>query len=169
MPRSRLAVALVALSLAGCGLRAGYRRSWADPEGSSGIYAGPWLQLALSTASEANPVGSSPYWVMQADYAFARGPDFATVGTGVAIAPDAYGWHNAVTLQVAWEIWNGMAFHASLCDGYGNWGVVMACARWSTKGYWGADLGFGLNPTRLGADIHEKGRGHHGGGFSFGD
>jgi hypothetical protein len=52
----------------------------------------------------------------------------------------------------------------SLCEGYGSWGVVQGCARWSTKGYWGIDLGAGLSPTRFGADVHETCR-DGGGGF----
>ena len=103
--------------------------------------------------------------VLQADYQLARGPDFATVGAGLAVAPGATGWHNAVTFLVSWEPWNGHGLHLSVCDGYGNWGTVMACARWSSKGYWGVDLGAGLSPTRLGADMHETCRtGCKGGG-----
>lgn len=71
-------------------------------------------------------------------------------------APDALGWHNAVTFQIGWEAFHGTGIHLSVCDGYGNWGVVMACARWSSKGYWGVDVGAGLSPTRFAADVHES-------------
>lgn len=164
-PLSGVPLAAALLVLCGCGLRAGYRSSYRDPS-ASGAYAGGWLTYAISTASKPDPVGSSPYVVLQTDYQLARGPDFATLGGGLAIAPDAAGWHNAVTIQVAWEMFRGAGLHVSLCDGYGNWGVVMGCARWSTKGYWGLDVGAGLNPTRLGADIHETCRdGCEGGGW----
>jgi hypothetical protein len=143
------------LLLAGCGGRFGYRGSYRDPS-QSGTYGGAWLTFAASTAARAEPVGSSPYWLLNLDYQLAHGPDFATLGTGVAVAPDALGWHNAVTFQVGWEMWRGAGLHVSVCDGYGNWGVVTACARWSSKGYWGVDLGAGLSPTRLAADVHEN-------------
>lgn len=164
--RTAPAVVVVLVALAGCGVRMGYRGS-RDPS-ERGLYGGPWAALAVSTAERTAPVGSSPYFVVQADYQLARGPDFATLGGGLAVAPDALGWHNAVTFLVAWEPWNGQGLHLSLCDGYGNWGTVMACARWSTKGYWGVDVGVGLSPTRLGADAHESCRdGCSGGGFDL--
>lgn len=147
------AVLAAALLLPACGFRAGYRSSYKDAA-ESGPYGGPWLAYAVSTAAKPDPTGSG-FLVLQADYQFARGPDFATLGGGFAVAPGALGWHNAVTFLVGWEPWNGQGVHFSLCDGYGNWGTVTACARWSTKGYWGIDLGAGLSPTRLGADIHE--------------
>lgn len=168
-PRLAAVAALALLTLGGCGVRVGYRSAYHGTR-ESGLYGGPWIQLATSTAAEADYVGSSPYWVLHADYAFARGDDFATIGTGLAIAPDADGWHNAITLQVGWEPWHGAGLHVSLCEGYGNWGVLQACGRWSSKGYWGVDLGGGLNPTRLGADMHEACRdGCSGGGFDYDD
>lgn len=163
---ARLAPALAAaLLLAGCGVRMGYRNSYRDAS-QSGLYGGPWVAMAVNTADRRAPTGAT-FMVMQADYQFASGPDFATLGAGMAVAPGATGWHNAVTFQLGWEPWNGQGLHFSLCDGYGNWGSVLACARWSTKGYWGVDLGVGLSPTRLGADMHETcrdGCSHHGWG-----
>jgi hypothetical protein len=151
----RAALCAAVLLLAGCGARLGYRGSYRDPA-QSGTYGGAWLTFASSTAPTADPVGSYPYWLLSADYQFAPGPDFSTLGTGVVVAPEALGWHNAVTFQIGWETFRGAGLHVSLCDGYGNWGVVMACARWSSKGYWGVDLGAGLSPTRLAADVHEN-------------
>jgi len=164
---ARLGLATAVLLAAGCGVRLGYRSSYREAA-ESGLYGGPWAALAVSTAARQVAVGSAPYWVLQADYQVARGPDFATLGTGLAVAPDALGWHNAVTLQLAWEPWHGQGLHVSLCDGYGNWGTVMACARWSSKGYVGVDVGAGLSPTRFGADAHEACRdGCSGGGFDL--
>lgn len=154
--RSRgLLLAGAILVLGGCGVRMGYRGSYRDPS-ASGAYGGPWLTWATSTASKPDRVGDEPYVVLGADYQFARGPDFATLGGGVAAAPDALGWHNALTFQVGWQPFRGAGLQLSVCDGYGNWGVVMACARWSTRGWWAVDLGAGLSPTRLAAEAHEN-------------
>jgi hypothetical protein len=151
---ARVPVLAVTLLLAsGCGLRLGYRGSYADSS-SSGMYGGAWLQYAVNTADKTAPTGNG-FAVFETSYQVAPGPDFAVLGGGFAGAPGATGWHNAVTLQIGWEMFNGTGIHVSLCDGYGNWGVVMACGRWSSKGYFGVDVGAGLSPTRLGADIHE--------------
>ncbi len=169
--RSRHAVAAVLLvALGGCGARLGYRHAYRG-EQRSGLYGGPWVQTALSMAAETDSVGHAPFWMMQADYQFAQGDDFATLGTGLAIAPGASdGYHNAVTFMLSWEMWRGAAFHASICDGYGNLGVVQLCARWSTKGYWGFDLGGGLNATRIAGELHAQcEHGCSGGGFGGGD
>jgi hypothetical protein len=161
-------VAAVFLLTTGCGVRLGYRGSYSDPD-ASGMYGGGWLQLAVNTASKTAPTGSE-FAVVETSYQFAPGRDFATLGGGFAAAPGATGWHNTVTFQVAWEMFNGTGLHLSVCDGYGAWGVVMACGRWSSKGYFGLDVGAGVNPTRLGADIHETCRtGCSGGGDSDDD
>jgi hypothetical protein len=151
--RARTLLLAAVLSLAGCGGRLGYRGSYSDRT-ASGPYGGAWLQYAVNTASRTAPAGPG-FAVFEANYQVAAGPDFATFGGGFAAAPGATGWHNAVTVQIGWEMFRGSGLHVSLCDGYGNWGVVMGCARWSSKGYWGLDVSAGLSPTRLAADVHE--------------
>jgi hypothetical protein len=152
--RRTTALALVsAVLLTGCGLRLGYRHSYRDPS-STGVYGGPWAALATSTAPRADTAGSHPYLVFEGAYDFARGRDAATFGGGLAFAPGALGWHNSVMFLASWELLSGV--HLSVCDGYGNWGIVQACARWSSRGYVGLDLGGGLNPTAFGAHSHEN-------------
>jgi hypothetical protein len=161
-------IAAALLLTTGCGVRLGYRGSYARPS-DSGVYGGAWLQYAVNTAAKRAPTGSG-FAVVETSYQFAPGPDFASVGGGFASAPGATGWHNTVTFQIAWEMFHGTGLHVSLCDGYGAWGVAMACGRWSSKGYWGLDVGAGLSPTRLAADIHETCRtGCNGGGSGGSD
>jgi hypothetical protein len=142
-----------AVLLTGCGVRLGYRHSYRDPS-ASGAYGGPWAALAASTAAQADPAGSSPYVVLEGAYDVARGPDAATFGTGLAFAPGALDWHNTVMVLASWELLSG--FHVSLCDGYGKLGIVQTCARWSTRGYLGLDVGAGLNVTNFAAHAHEN-------------
>lgn len=159
------AITLVLLSLSGCGGRLGYRWSYRNAE-DTGLYGGPYVTLAASTAKKLDPVGSQPYAQVQGDYNFSAGDDFATLGGGFAYAPSADRRHWATGLMVAFEPWHGLGVHVSLCSGWGDWGEARGCARWSSKGYVGLDVGGGLNPTRIGANMHEYARLHPDSGSS---
>ncbi len=156
----------VALPLAGCGGRIGYRWSYRNA-GDTGPYGGPYVTLAASTADGADPLGNAPYVQFLADYNFAAGDDCATAGGGLAVAPSAGGYHTSTLLLVSFEPWHRMGLHVSLCETWGNWGELGACARWSSKGYLGVDALGGINVTRLAADAHEWERLHPGEGSGW--
>jgi hypothetical protein len=149
----KLLALAAAMLLAGCGMRLGYRHSFRDAK-ASGMYGGPWAALAASTAPRLEQAGGSPYLVFEGAYDVAHGPDSARFGGGVAFAPGALGWHNTFMVLASWELLSG--FQVSVCDGYGNWGIVQACGRFSTRGYVGLDVGGGLNPTTFAAHAHEN-------------
>ena len=148
---------LLSLFLLNCGGRIGYRWGIKDKT-RTGLYGGPYIRFSEALASiEKHPRGAA-FFEVDAGYNIAKGPDYLQTSLGPMwyAAPMAGGFVGG--FMVSFEFFNRFGASASLCSGYGGWGLALACVRYHTNGFASADLSLGINWAHAAAYVHIKRR-----------